>query len=116
MTRQRLTETTNSSGGRMQPGDTRAINVHDKDGNLQHVLTLTRTDREYVHDLCDAYNAAVTPGLEWCVSSAGQLYLRTTDVAVTARMLADGRKAEEDQRHWSANHKLAHRPFAGTPD
>ena len=65
-----------NGGGPMQPGDTRAILVKDKATNeVVNTLTLRRTTRPYVHDLCDAYNDGRQPG-PWHVAENGELRLR----------------------------------------
>lgn len=50
-------------------GETRTWHAKDKQGNITKTFTLTRTARDYVYDLCDAYNAARSPnaGGEWHV-------------------------------------------------
>jgi hypothetical protein len=69
-----------NGGGNIPPGETRIIEAKDKSGNLVKTYTIYRTNREYVHDLCDAYNAGMDPsarqrGLEWFVAPSGELKL-----------------------------------------
>ena len=62
--------------GSLQPGETRTI--HDlKSGRT---WTVHRTTRDYVYDLCDAYNVELSPalrnnGLQWFVTPSGELKL-----------------------------------------
>lgn len=69
-----------SSGGDLPPGGVRVIEARDKSGNIVKTVTVYRTDREYVYDLRDAYNAALSPaarerGAEWIVTPTGELKL-----------------------------------------
>lgn len=73
----KLTDDTPGTGnfGRdLQPGEERAWPAKDKQGNVLKMIKLTRTARDYVHDLCDAYNDARTAdakerGVEWFVAN-----------------------------------------------
>src|SRR5687768_16810575 len=65
-----------TGGGDLKPGETRTILAKDKQGNIVKTMTLYRTDREYVYDLCDCYNAHRTEeakerGVEWYVAPNG---------------------------------------------
>jgi len=67
-----------SGGGDLKPGETRTILAKDKQGNILKTMTLYRTEREYVYDLCDCYNAHRTEeakerGVEWYVGPSGEL-------------------------------------------
>lgn len=64
----------------LAPGETRTIHAKDRSGNIVKTITVHRTEREYVFDLCDAYNAARSEdarqrGLEWYVAPNGELKL-----------------------------------------
>jgi len=64
--------------GELKPGETRTILAKDKQGNILKTMTLYRTSREYVYDLCDCYNEhrtndAKERGVEWYVTPAGEL-------------------------------------------
>lgn len=63
-----------SSSGKMQPGETKTIIVGDK------TVTIIRAHRDYVHDLCDAYNSVRThDDTQWIVDESGNLKLRKID-------------------------------------
>lgn len=71
-------ESGGTGGGDISPGETRTILAKDKQGNILKTMTLYRTDREYVYDLCDCYNAHRTEaakerGVEWYVAPNGEL-------------------------------------------
>lgn len=62
--------------GEMQPGGTRTIH----DGKSGRIWTVTRTNRPFAHDLCDAYNDGMSDearrrGLRWFVNQAGEVKL-----------------------------------------
>ncbi len=81
----KLTEGLSSGGGGdLPPGGTRMIDVKDKSGNILKTLTLYRTDRDYVYDLADAYNAGMDKtakdrGAQWQVGHSGELKLGYSD-------------------------------------
>ncbi|MFC4255399.1 hypothetical protein GRI97_08170 [Altererythrobacter xixiisoli] len=64
----------------MAPGETRVV----VDTRTGRTITIHRTARDYVHDLCDAYNAALSPaaserGLAWVVTPSGALMMIVRD-------------------------------------
>jgi hypothetical protein len=64
-------------GRDLAPGEVRVINVRSG-AEIIKTITVIRTERDYVHDLCDAYNAARPQsarerGVEWYVNAAGEL-------------------------------------------
>ena len=66
-----------AQGREIQPGERRTYNVREWNdgkggGDIIDTVTVCRTTRPYVHDLCDAYNAR-TGGNRWRVDPAGQL-------------------------------------------
>ena len=66
-----------TQSGRMRMGDVRTVIRPDGTG-----ITIRRTKRDYVHDLCDAYNARLSESrkdIEWSVNQSGGLYLRDKD-------------------------------------
>jgi hypothetical protein len=73
----KLTEgITGGGGGGLHVGETRTI-VDAKSGRT---WTVHRTTRDYVYDLCDAYNVQLSPavrsiGLQWYVTPSGELKL-----------------------------------------
>lgn len=75
----KLTEgLTDTRGADLKPGEARIIQAKDRSGNVIKMITLHRTDRPCVHDLCDAYNDARTDeaierGIEWFVAPNGEL-------------------------------------------
>lgn len=95
-----------SSGeGRMKVGDVRTINVKDKDGMIVKTMTLTRTHRPYVDDLCDAYNAAraqnvIDMGGEWYVNHRGELKLGESQAFSLARTKNLKDRAERNRQDW----------------
>lgn len=66
-------------GRELAIGEQRTWHARDKDtGAITKTFTLTRTDRDYVYDLCDAYNAersghAIEQGIEWYVANGALL-------------------------------------------
>lgn len=83
----KLTDDSASSGnfGReLAVGEQRTWHAKDKQGNITKTFTLTRTARDYVHDLCDAYNAArsrdaIERGVEWFVHNGALLIGHSSD-------------------------------------
>lgn len=81
----RLTEGLSGGGGdNLRPGETRTILAKDKQGNVLKTIVVHRTERDYVHDLCDAYNSArdsdaVERGVEWFVAPNGELKIGISD-------------------------------------
>jgi hypothetical protein len=76
----KLTDDEGCGPGDIRPGETRTILAKDKSGNILKTMTLFRTERDYVHDLCDCYNAhrsqeIIDRGLEWFVAPNGELKL-----------------------------------------
>lgn len=61
-----------------QPGETITIPIKTMDGkDIGRTLVFTRTNRPYVDDLCDAYNANRTRrDVEWFVNTNGEIKLR----------------------------------------
>jgi hypothetical protein len=106
----RLTEGLTSGGGigPMMPGDQRVVT----DPKSGRTITITRTARPYVQDLCDAYNTALTrDDVEWFVTDIGELKLRDRP-AWTERHTKDlDRHAERERQEWLRNNKS--RPFYG---
>lgn len=95
--------------GPMRPGDTRTIHAKDKaTGEIIKTITVHRTNRPYVEDLCDAYNAAMDEGakrrgLAWYVTNAGELKLGDHEAFTrwnTKRMKAE---AERQRQEWIRN-------------
>ena len=108
MTRNRLTGGSSGSqgddSGTMRPGESRTIHVN-RDG-LNRTWTVHRTTRDYVYDLCDAYNAENKhDDAKWFVTEAGELRIGfpqafTDDLT---RKLAAQR--ERERQIWLANHR-----------
>lgn len=72
-----------SQGRDLRPGETRVVHAKDKSGNVIKTITVHRTEREYVYDLCDAYNDARPAdaedrGVEWYVAPNGELRIGTS--------------------------------------
>lgn len=95
-----------STGGRdLKPGETRTFPAKDKQGNVVKTITVLRTDRNYVFDLCDAYNQARTReaedrGVEWFVAANGELRIGTADAWSRANFKQiESRKETERARH-----------------
>jgi len=79
----RLNDTTGTLPGRsMQVGEQRVYIPDPKNAPDRRVI-VTRTTREYVYDLCDAYNEARTSdAVEWFVTRKGELQLRAKNERV----------------------------------
>ena len=109
----RLNEGSPSAAPALKPDDIKHIQVKDKDGSVLKTLTLKRTDREYVHDLCDAYNDASTlRDHEWFVTANGELKLgdKPGFSQALARETAD--RNERERRRWVREHFARTQPFA----
>lgn len=77
----------------MKPGDTRTSIADDR------VVVIHRTTREYVYDMCDAYNAAMSEaararGLQWFVDGMG--HMRLGETLESSRMHARRQQQRED--------------------
>lgn len=114
MSRQRLTDAAKFTGGGggsggdgpMEPGDVRIVEVKDRNGQVTKTITIHRTDRAYVYDLCDAYNAARTrQDIEWYVSAAGELKLGEPGDWTRNHTDHLARKAERDRQEWIRNNR-----------
>lgn len=87
----------------MQPGETRPWS--EVEGRM---IFFTRTDRPLTLDLCDANNASMgrgarNRGLEWFVSSSGELKLGTSQQAMMAHVKADKARLERERQAYIAN-------------
>ncbi len=117
MTRQRLGDavapTSDRKGGQMRVGETRTILDKNRDGNVRRTLTLVRTTRRYVDDLCDAYNAARTSDdFEWYVDASENLRLRDIPQVSVNRARRTEADREADRKRWVREHETESRPFA----
>lgn len=61
-------------------GEMRTFSARDRNGDVLKTITVCRTDRPYIYDLCDAYNEArdassIDRGLEWYIGANGELKL-----------------------------------------
>lgn len=95
-----------STSSPMKPGDVRTI-VDPKSGK---VITLHRTERPYVEDLCDAYNEAMSVeakrrGLGWHVDDGGQLKLADKASFSARQTKSLARKEEYDRQQWKRNNR-----------
>lgn len=96
----------------MRPGEKKTWTVKDKDtGAVVRTVNLTRSNRPYVYDLCDAYNDsmaadAVARGCRWEVMPNGELKLgypqSFTDENTTKL------KAEAERERQQYNHRQAY--------
>lgn len=96
-----------SAVGRMKVGDVKIVPIKDfyTKQDTGRFLKITRTDRPYVEDLCDAYNDARTnPNVEWYVHN-GQVLLGTPDRIAIDRTKALSRQAEDERQRWIAQHR-----------
>ena len=66
---------TDSDNGKLLPGETRTITARDSSGETIWQVTLKRTTRPYVYDLCDAYNNRKNGGGRWRVDHVGNLVI-----------------------------------------
>jgi hypothetical protein len=93
--------------GTMQPGESRTF--HRKDGSA---FTIHRTDRPYVHDLCDAYNAARSNlALLWVVEG-GELRLLEDWQAMAKRTEQIARRRERERQEWKRRMDIDRPPAA----
>jgi hypothetical protein len=99
-------------GGHLEVGEVRTV----VDRNTGKVIEIVRTTRDYVYDLADAYNAAMSGaarerGLEWYVNPAGELKLG--DNASWARAHTKNiERCNEAERARFLRHQLAQLPEA----
>lgn len=77
----KLTDGLGGGGGHeLAPGEVRTVHAKDAAGNIVKTINIVRTGRDYVFDLCDAYNDARSGdarqrGIEWYVAPNGELKL-----------------------------------------
>jgi hypothetical protein len=94
-----------AGGGDLKPGETRTILAKDKHGNVLKTMILTRTERPYVYDLCDCYNAyrtqdAIDRGVEWFVAPNGELRIGTSAEWTAKNLRREERRLETERaRH-----------------
>ena len=95
MTSNRLTGAgSGSQGNGLRPGETRVL--HDRPPSPR-VWTVYRTNRDYVHDLCDAYNAGlIRPDVRWIVMPSGELTLVNAQDGISSGR--DGWKPDEREQ------------------
>ena len=66
-----------NNGRKLAVGEERQMHARDKtSGEVTRTYTLTRTARDYVYDLCDAYNADIdlnSNSARWYVTAKGEL-------------------------------------------
>lgn len=91
-------------------GETRTVFAKDKGGEIIKTIHVTRTNREYVYDLADAYNRAMPDvqrrmGLEWFVLPSGELKLGEARGYSEHRTRELEREREQERRRWIANHR-----------
>ena len=101
--------------GPMKPGDVRHLHARDKKtGEITKTYTLHRTDREYVHDLCDAYNAGLDRAdVEWAVTDNGELKLHNKPDTLAAEYALNARRQGRDRDEWMRRNQLG--PYAEQP-
>lgn len=101
------------ASGPLEIGEGRTVEMGKGSGRF---TTIIRTEREYIYDLCDAYNAVLTrDDLEWSVvdrEKGKDLILRERGDFARAHSRAIAQSAERDQKRWADQHKLSERPFA----
>jgi len=104
----RLSDDTASSGGKMRIGEQRTLTARDKETReIIKTYTLTRTDREYIYDLCDAYNDGRTEdqkhsGIEWFITSTKALALGFCQPWADYHTNQMKRAAEGERQRWIA--------------
>jgi hypothetical protein len=101
------TATIGGTRGDARPGETITIRPRSADGKeTGDVLTFTRTDRAYVYDLCDCYNAhRKRADVEWYVTDAQELKLGRPAGYVADSMRADKQRAEAERQAWLRNYR-----------
>lgn len=91
---------------KMQIGESRTFETKDqKTGVVIKTITVLRTSRDYVFDLCDACNEALSNeahdrGLEWHVDATGSLKLRDRPEWAEGHGKAVKANAERERRDW----------------
>lgn len=89
----------------MKPGDTRTWSTESK------TYTLTRTDRPYAYDLCDAYNKARTrDDLEFYVDPNGNVKMGTPEAFTKRHTEAIQRRHEQERDQWKRAQSRADQP------
>lgn len=110
----KLTEGLSSGGGGdLPPGMTRMVEAKDKSGNILKTLTVYRTDRDYVYDLADAYNAGMDAsarqrGAQWQVGHNGELKLGYSDESMRENRRQNMSRMETERARY-IRHQLEHR-------
>lgn len=100
--------------GDIPPGETRIVYAKDKQGNIIKTIEILRTERDYVYDLCDAYNAARSPaplsaGVEWYVAN-GALLIGHSFEAMKANARRTERRNETERARFNRNYLENCRP------
>jgi hypothetical protein len=82
------------------PGETVTIRPRGSDGKeTGEVMTFTRTNRPYVYDLCDCYNAyRKRDDVEWYVTEAQELKIGRPSGYVSQSLRADKERAEAERK------------------
>jgi hypothetical protein len=98
----------------MEIGEKRIINVRDKSDVIIRQVTLTRTARPYVYDLCDAYNDGLSAerearGIRWQVTQAGELKLGFPEEFTNHNTHAMKDRAERKRQDWLHRHRFPER-------
>jgi hypothetical protein len=84
----------------LRAGDRMTITGTSKDGKHSKTIHITRTDRPYVDDFCDAANAdCAHPEAQWVVGVNGNMHL---EFIQSPKALSDQLKAsaERDRQKW----------------
>ena len=94
----------------LEIGDTRLINVKDKDGAIVETITLYRTARAYIEDLRDAYNSRKygNSACEWIIDASGGLRLQALQAPKRLTEAMETRN-EAERQTWIHRHRFPER-------
>ena len=100
------TDTASMGSRSLNVGETRQINVKDKDGDLIETITLHRTARPYVWDLADAYNSMKNGQDDrvWIVGDDKNLKLQSVQAP---KVLTEAMEADQEvgRQKWLHRHR-----------
>lgn len=116
----KLTDDEGTTGRPWLPGETRTIVGRAKNG-AEKVLHVTRTERDFVYDFCDASNAAMSPearerGLEYYVVNGEMRLGHSAESMRDNARKAESRLETERARHNRLQLEAERQPNAYQPE